>query len=239
MRQVWREPRKSQKEERRAARRKAKEEKEIESVLEISRLEAERSNSASLMLELRPASVSSSAPKLDVLGAVAQSKTGTERRICPFTGAVECDPDIEEKDSNPDSFLYHNMPVPPDAPPCESKNSNGIDEFECAKDTDTDESLDSDLNRLLSEPSIPPADTSMIQTSMLTLFTSFRKHCLLMFKMLNSVFQWTMQPRSCLDISYLTMLIGGTTLNPLLNLIQKHGIITIHWICMNHHGKIQ
>ncbi len=90
---------------------------------------------------------------------MAQSKIGTERKICPFTGAVECDPDIEEKDSNPDSFLYHNMPVSPDAPPCESKNSNGIDELECAKETD--ESLDSDLTRLLSEPSIPPADTSM------------------------------------------------------------------------------
>jgi hypothetical protein len=171
--------RKSQKEERRVAKRKAKEDakedKEINRALEISRLEAERSNSASLMLELRSASVSSSAPKLDVLGAVAQSvsssapkldflgavaqsKIGTERRICPFTGAVECDPDIEEKDSNPDSFLHHNMPVSPDAPPCESKNSNGIDELECAKDTD--ESLDSDLTRLLSEPSIPPADTS-------------------------------------------------------------------------------
>ena len=49
--------RKSQKEERKAAKRKAKEDKEIERVLEISRLEAERSNSASLMLELRSASV--------------------------------------------------------------------------------------------------------------------------------------------------------------------------------------
>ncbi len=106
--------RKSQKEERRAAKRKAKEDKEIESVLEISRLEAERNNSASLMLELRSVLLSSSAPKLDVLGAVAQSKKGTEARICPFTGAVECDPDIEEKDSNPDSFLYHHMPLSPD-----------------------------------------------------------------------------------------------------------------------------
>jgi hypothetical protein len=51
------------------------------------------------------------------------------------------------------------MPVSPDAPPCESKNSNDIDELECAKDAD--ESLDSDLTRLLSDPSIPPADTSM------------------------------------------------------------------------------
>ncbi len=151
--------RKSQKEERKAARRKAKEDKEIERVLEISRLESERSNSTSLMLELRSASVSSSAPKLDVLGAVAQSKIGTERRICPFTGVVECDPDIEEKDSNPDSFLYHNMPLSPDAPPCESKNSDGIDEPEGAKDTD--EYLDSDITQMLSGPSIPPADTSM------------------------------------------------------------------------------
>jgi hypothetical protein len=80
--------RKSQKEERRAAKKKAKEDKELERVLQISRLEAERGNSASLMLELRSASVSFSAPKLlvDVLGAVAQSKIGTERRICSFTG---------------------------------------------------------------------------------------------------------------------------------------------------------
>jgi hypothetical protein len=151
--------RKSQKEERRAAKRKAKEDKEIESVLEISRLEAERSNRTSLILELRSASVSSSAPKLDVLGAVAQSKRGTEPRICPFTGAVECYPDIEEKDSNPDSFLYHNMPLFPDAPPCESKNSDGIDEPEGAKDKD--ESLDSDITRMLSDPSKPPANTTM------------------------------------------------------------------------------
>ena len=151
--------RKSQKEERRAAKRKAKEDKEIERVLEISRLEAERSNSASLMLELRSASVPPSAPKLDVLGAVAQSKRGTEPRICSFTGAVECDPDIEEKDSNPDSFLYHNMPLSPDAPLSESKNSDGTNEPACAKDTD--ESLDSDLTRMLSDPSNPPADTSM------------------------------------------------------------------------------
>jgi hypothetical protein len=115
--------RKSQKEEKRAAKRKAKEDKEIESVLEISRLEAERNNSASLMLELRSASVSSSAPKLDVLGAVAQSKRGTEPRICPFTGAAECDPNIEEKDSNPDSYLYQ---LSPDAPPCESKMQRSL-----------------------------------------------------------------------------------------------------------------
>jgi hypothetical protein len=113
------------------------------------------------MLELRSASVPPSAPKLVdyVLGAVAQSKRGTEPRICPFTGAVECDPDIEEKDSNPDSFLYHNMPLFPDAPLSESKNSDGTDEPACAKDTD--ESLDSDITRMLSDPPNPPADPSM------------------------------------------------------------------------------
>jgi hypothetical protein len=151
-----RHPTSPQKEKKRAAKRKAKEDKEIESVLEISRLEAERSNSASLMLELRSASVSSSAPKLDILGAVAQSKRGTEPRICSFTGAVECDPNIEEKDSNPDSYLYQ---LSPDVPPCESKNAEVIAEPGDAKNTD--ESLDSDLTNLLSESLNPPADTSM------------------------------------------------------------------------------
>jgi len=93
------------------------------------------------------------------LGAVTQSKRGTERRICPFTGAVECNPDVEEKDSNPDSFLYHHMPLSPDAPLSESMNSDGTDERACAKDTD--ESLDSDLTQMLSDPSNPPADPSM------------------------------------------------------------------------------
>jgi hypothetical protein len=63
--------RKSQKEERKVAKRKAKEEKELEDALELSRLvtEKDRGKCASMMLELR-SSAASIPPKLDVLVGV-------------------------------------------------------------------------------------------------------------------------------------------------------------------------
>jgi hypothetical protein len=93
--------RKSQKEERRAAKRKAKEDKELEDVLELSRLDTEkdREKCASMMLELR-SSATSIPPKLEVLGITdgrLELKGTFSPRTCPFTGAMECDPNVEER----------------------------------------------------------------------------------------------------------------------------------------------
>ena len=104
--------RKSKKEQRRIAKRKAKEDKEFERALELSRLDAEREKSASLMLELQSAS-SSSPPKLDVLGATSIS--GAKVRVCALT---------EEKALNSDDSSNRLMlQSPPDNSPFESKNS--------------------------------------------------------------------------------------------------------------------
>jgi hypothetical protein len=99
--------RKSQKEERKVAKRKAKEEKELEDALELSRRETERGKCASMMLELRSSGVSIP-PKLEVLGfieGVLGTKGTTSPRTCPFTGAKESDPNIEEKDPDVDPSL--------------------------------------------------------------------------------------------------------------------------------------
>jgi hypothetical protein len=114
--------RKSQKEERRAAKRKAKKEKELEDVLELSRIETEkaREKCASMMLGLRSSSVSVP-PKLDVLGyteGLLVTKGTISPRVCPFTGAMECDPNVEEKDPDVDpSLCFPSDPHSPDAPP--------------------------------------------------------------------------------------------------------------------------
>ncbi len=113
--------RKSEKEQRKIARRKVKEDKEFERALELSKQDAERENSASLMLELQSAS-SSSPPKLDVLGATSIS--GAKVRICALTGIPESDPYTEEKAPNSDDSSNRLMlQSPPDVPPFESKNS--------------------------------------------------------------------------------------------------------------------
>ncbi len=69
--------------------------------LELSRLDAEREKSASLMLELQSAS-SSSPPKLNVLGATSVS--GAKVRVCSLTGIPESDPFTEEKTLFPFDF---------------------------------------------------------------------------------------------------------------------------------------
>jgi hypothetical protein len=143
--------RKSQKEERRAAKRKAKEEKELEDVLELSRIETEkeREKCASMMLGLRSSSVYIP-PKLDVLGfteGLLVTKGTTSPRICPLTGAMECDPNVEEKDPDVDpSLCFPSDPHSPDAPP-ESKDSGNDKALET--NNDSDESLDSSLTKLL------------------------------------------------------------------------------------------
>jgi hypothetical protein len=114
--------RKPEKEQRKIARRKAKEDKELERALELSKQDAEREKSASLMLELPSASSSSSPPKLDVLGATSVS--GAKVRVCALTGIPECDPFTEEKALNSDDSSNRLMlQSPPDVPPFESKNS--------------------------------------------------------------------------------------------------------------------
>ena len=113
--------RKSEKEQRKIARRKAKEDKEFERALELSKQDAEREKSASLMLELQSAS-SSSPPKLDVLGATSVS--GAKVRVCSLTGIPESDPFTEEKALNSDDSSNRLMlQSPPDNSPFESKNS--------------------------------------------------------------------------------------------------------------------
>jgi hypothetical protein len=57
------------------------------------------------------------------------------------------------------TLISINICLSPVSPPCESKNSDVIAELDDAKDTD--ESLGSDLTQMLSDPSNPPADTSM------------------------------------------------------------------------------
>jgi hypothetical protein len=118
--------RKSQKEERKIAKRKAKEEKELEDVLELSRreTETERGKCASMMLELRSSSVPIP-PKLDVLGFVEGTlgiKGAFSPRSCPFTGAMECDPNVEEKDPDIDPSLC--FPSDPHSPTLQMLHQN-------------------------------------------------------------------------------------------------------------------
>ncbi len=141
--------RKSQKEERKAAKRKAKEEKELEDVLELSRIETEkdREKCASMMLGLRSSSVSVP-PKLDVLG-YTEGLSGTNGT----TGAMECGPNVEEKDRDVDpSLCFPSDPHSPDAPP-ESKDSGNDNALET--NNDSDESLDSGLTKLLKNHEVP------------------------------------------------------------------------------------
>ena len=122
--------RKSKKEQKRIAKRKAKEDKECERALELSRLDAEREKSASLMLELQSAS-SSSPPKLDVLGATSVS--GAKVRVCSLTGIPESDPFTEEKALNSDDSSNRLMlQSPPDNSPFEFKNSKSPENADSA-----------------------------------------------------------------------------------------------------------
>ncbi len=96
--------RKSQKEQRRQERKKAKEDKELERVLELSKRDMGRIESASHLLKLRSSSPPSP-PVLTLLRRQEEYAEGKERirgeRVCPFSGIPECDPDIEEKDTDP------------------------------------------------------------------------------------------------------------------------------------------
>ena len=116
--------RKSEKEQRKLARRKAKEDKELVRALELSKQDAEREDNSNHMLELQSAS-SSSPPKLDVLGAI--SVGGHEVRICALTGIHESDPYIEEKALNSDDSSNRLMLQPsPKVPPFESADSRSL-----------------------------------------------------------------------------------------------------------------
>ncbi len=160
--------RKSQKEERKAAKRKAKEEKELEDVL-VSRIETDRAKCASMMLGLRSSSVSIP-PKLDVLGfteGLLVAKGTTSPRICPFTGAKESDPNVEEKDPDVDpSLCFPSDPHSPDAPP-ESKDSGNDKALET--NNDSDESLDSSLTKLLESHEVPNSISNISASSLLNL----------------------------------------------------------------------
>jgi hypothetical protein len=161
--------RKSQKEERRAAKRKAKEEKELEDALELSRREIERGKCASMMLELR-SSIVSNPPKLEVLGfteGLLGTKGTTSPRTCPFTGAMECDSNLEEKDPDVDpSLCFPSDPHSPDAPP-ESKDSGNDKALET--NNDSDESLDSSLTKLLENHEVPNSISNNSASSSLNL----------------------------------------------------------------------
>ena len=96
--------RKSQKEQRKLDRKKAKEDKELERVLELSKRDMGRIESASHLLKLKSSSPPSP-PVMTLLRRQEEYSEGKERirerRVCPFSGIPECDSDKEEKDTDP------------------------------------------------------------------------------------------------------------------------------------------
>ena len=96
--------RKSQKEQRKLDKKKAKEDKELERVLELSKRDMGRIESASHLLKLKSSSPPSP-PVMTLLRRQEEYSEGKERigerRVCPFSGVPECDSDKEEKDTDP------------------------------------------------------------------------------------------------------------------------------------------
>ncbi len=95
--------RKSQKEQRKQEKRKSKEDKELERVLELSKRDMGRIESASHLLKQRSSSPPSP-PALTLLGNSEGKERPKGERVSPLSGIPESNPDIEEKD--PD----HNHP---------------------------------------------------------------------------------------------------------------------------------
>jgi hypothetical protein len=139
-------------------------------VLELSRLETEkdRGKCASMMLEFQ-SSVASISPKLDVLGFVKGMlgmKVTTYPRNCPLTGAIECDPNIEEKDPDIDPSLC--FPSDAHSPDAISQSKDFGDVKTPEGNNDTDESLDSDLTKLLEGSELPLSSTNIPVSSSLS-----------------------------------------------------------------------
>ncbi len=92
--------RKSQKEQRKEEKRKCKEDKELERVLELSKRDMGRIESASHLLKLRSSSPPSP-PALTLLGNSEGKERPKGGRVSLLSGIPECNPDIEEKDPDP------------------------------------------------------------------------------------------------------------------------------------------
>ncbi len=92
--------RKSQKEQRRLEKKKAKEDKELERVLELSKRDMGRIESESHLLKLRSSSPPSPSV-LTLLGHVEGKERTKRERVCPFSGVPESNLDIEYKDQDP------------------------------------------------------------------------------------------------------------------------------------------
>ncbi len=110
--------RKSQKEQRKLERKKAKVEKELERVLELSKRDMGRIESASHLLKLRSSSPPSP-PVLTLLGHAEEKERPKRERMSPFSGTPESVLDFEEKDPDPNHpsnrlLLGTLSPVPSD-----------------------------------------------------------------------------------------------------------------------------
>jgi hypothetical protein len=92
--------RKSQKEQRRLEKRKSKEDKELERVLKLSKRDMGRIESAGHLLKLRSSSPPSS-PAFTLLGNTDGKERHRVRRVSPLSEIPECNPNIEEKDTDP------------------------------------------------------------------------------------------------------------------------------------------
>ncbi len=136
--------RKSQKEQRRLEKKKAKEDKELERVLELSKRDMGRIESESHLLKLRSSSPPSP-PVLTLLGRAKGKERPKRGRVSPFSGIPESDLDIEEKDQDPNHpsnrlLLGTLSPVPPEQLSINSLMDNAFDlVFEpTSSDTRTD-----------------------------------------------------------------------------------------------------
>jgi hypothetical protein len=149
--------RKSQKEQRRLEKKKAKEDKELERVLELSKRDMGRIESESHLLKLRSSSPPSP-PVLTLLGHVEGKERPKRERVGPFSGVPESDLDIEYKDQDPNHpsnrlLLGTLSPVPPEHLTINSLMDNafglvfeptGSDTRTDRGENQTDESDDSD-----------------------------------------------------------------------------------------------
>ena len=97
---------------------KSKEDKELERVLELSKRDMGRIESASHLLKLKSSSPPST-PAFTLLGNTDGEERHRVGRISPLTEIPECDPNIEEKDPDPNHpsnrlLLGTLSPIPPD-----------------------------------------------------------------------------------------------------------------------------
>jgi hypothetical protein len=96
--------RKSQKEQRRLEKRKSKEDKKLERVLELSKRDMGRIESARHLLKLRSSSPPST-PAFTLLGNTDGKERHRVGRVSPLSEIPECNPDIEEKGPDPNHPL--------------------------------------------------------------------------------------------------------------------------------------